>query len=126
MFHRERTLSSCYGYFTSGLIKIRVALLGCLVAFIFSIVALCVVGGGTKKTTPPLQIAQEAAKSTNDFSDIWNGIREDKEVCLQKIPRARRVFAFSTDKKLSPEIMSEHLGHKIYLTIFLKAIILLL
>lgn len=101
MFHSECTLSSCYGDFTSGLIKIKVALLGCLVAFIFSIAALCVGGGRTtKKNTPPLQIAQEAAKSTNDFSDIWNGIREDKEVCLQKIPRARRVFAFSTDKKL--------------------------
>lgn len=92
-----------------------------VVGLFFSIVALCVV----KKKVSLLQIAQEAANSTNDSSDIWNEIREDKDVCLQKSLRAQRVFAFTTDKKLTPEIMLEHLDHKVYVTIFLKAIILL-
>lgn len=62
-------------------------------------VALCFVGKKKKNNLPLLQIAQGAANSTNDFSDIWNEIRENKEVCLQKTTRAQRVFAFFKDKR---------------------------
>lgn len=76
------------GILTSGLIKIRVALLVVWWVF-FLMVALCVVEKKNKtENLALLQIAQGAANSTNDFSDIWNEIRENKEVCLQKTPRA--------------------------------------
>lgn len=71
-----------------------------------------------------LQIAQGSANSTNDFSDIWNEIRENKEVCLQKTPRAQRVFSFFTNKKKSQNYVRAP-GPQKYVIVFLKVIILL-
>lgn len=85
--------------------------------------SLCVVEKNQNKNLPLLEIAQGAANSTNDFSDIWNEIRENRNLPAED-SQGTTTFLPSLQIK-SPEITLELLDHKIYVTIFLKAIILL-